>query len=212
SSPAADPDAYTYEHLGLDALAVLDALGVERAVLAGASMGAHTIVWLALHAPERLGAMVLITPAYDPATNADPQRLERWDALANGLRTGGIEGFLAARTPGPEAWEQSIVTVTRQRLSLHAHPLAVADALHAVPRSRPFKALEQLAGIAVAASVVASDDEPDPGHPKAIGEAYAAAIPGAQLVTDKPGHSPVAWQGNQLSKVIAGVAAQARLS
>ena len=48
------------------------------------------------------------------------------------------------------------------------------------------------------------DDEADPGHPQAIGEAYAAAIPGARLVTDEPGRSPVAWQGSQLSKVIAG--------
>jgi pimeloyl-ACP methyl ester carboxylesterase len=57
--------------------------------------------------------------------------------------------------------------------------------------------------------VVVSDDEPDPGHPREIGEAYAAAIPGAQLVTDRPGHSPIAWQGSQLSKVIAGIADRA---
>ena len=54
--------------------------------------------------------------------------------------------------------------------------------------------------------MVASNDEADPGHPQAIGEAYAAAIPEACLVTDEPGRSPVAWQGSQLSKVIADVA------
>jgi hypothetical protein len=43
-----------------------------------------------------------------------------------------------------------------------------------------------------------------------VGEAYAAAIRGARLVTDQPGHSPVAWQGSQLSRVIAQVAADAR--
>jgi hypothetical protein len=57
---------------------------------------------------------------------------------------------------------------------------------------------------------VASDDEADPGHPRAVGEAYAAAIPGARLVNDEPGRSPVAWQGSQLSKVIAEIAEQAR--
>src|ERR1022692_1053657 len=63
SSPAPDPDAYTYEDLGLDLQAVLDALQVQRPVLAGASMGAHTVLWLALHAPERVGGLVVITPA-----------------------------------------------------------------------------------------------------------------------------------------------------
>jgi hypothetical protein len=58
--------------------------------------------------------------------------------------------------------------------------------------------------------VVASADEADPGHPLAVGEAYAAAIPGARLITDEPGRSPVAWQGSQLSKLIAEVVAEAQ--
>lgn len=208
SSPARSPGAYTYEDLGADLLAVLDTLDIRRAVLAGASMGAHTLLWAALHAPERVGALVLITPAYDPATNEDQARLEQWDALAEGLRSGGIDGFLAARgQPAvPPAWEESVVKVTRQRLSKHEHLRAVADALQAVPRSRPFETLADLQEITVPVAVVVSDDEPDPGHPKAIGEAYATAIPGAQLVNDKPGHSPIAWQGSQLSRLIADVA------
>ena len=60
---------------------MLDAAGVERAVLAGASMGAHTLLWLALHRPERVGGLVVITPAYDPASGDDPARLAHWDAL-----------------------------------------------------------------------------------------------------------------------------------
>ena len=43
----------------------------------------------------------------------------------------------------------------------------------------------------------------------AYGRAYAEAIPGARLVTDQPGQSPIAWQGSQLSRVIAEVAARA---
>src|SRR6516162_8102388 len=91
SSPAPSPDAYTYDDLGKDLIAVLDERGVERAVLAGASMGAHTLLWLALHAPERVAGLVVITPAYDPAVNADADRLARWDALADGLERGGVE-------------------------------------------------------------------------------------------------------------------------
>jgi pimeloyl-ACP methyl ester carboxylesterase len=211
SSPAPTPDGYAYEQLADDLRAVLDAGGVQRAVLAGASMGAHTLLRFALAAPERVAGLVVITPAYEPERNDDPDRLARWDALAEGLRRGGVEGFVAAygEPDVPEAWRESVFTVMRQRLSLHEHPEAVADALRAVPRSRPFGGLDELAVIDAPTVVVASDDAADPGHPRAVGEAYAAAIPGAELVTDEPGRSPVAWQGSQLSKIIAGVAERA---
>jgi pimeloyl-ACP methyl ester carboxylesterase len=205
SSPADDRAAYRYEDLVADLEAVLDALEIERAVLAGASMGAHTLLRFALQAPGRVLGLVVITPAFDPTTNDEPERLARWDELADGLERGGVEGFIEAYGErGP--WQDTVVKVIRQRLSQHEHPTAVADALRAVPRSRPFGRIADLGAIAAPTAVVASDDEPDPGHPREIGEAYAAAIPGARLVTDKPGHSPIAWQGSQLSKVIAGIA------
>ena len=213
SSPPTDRRAYRYEDLILDALGVLDALGLQRAVLAGASMGAHTLLGLALAESDRVAGLVLITPAYDPALSEDPARLAHWDALSEGLRTGGVEGFLAAsgRPNVPEAWQETVTRVMRQRLSLHEHPEAVADALKVVPRSRPFEALESLNAISVPVAVVASADEPDPTHPQAVGEAYAAAIRGARLVLDQPGRSPIAWQGSQLSKIIAEIAADAEL-
>jgi pimeloyl-ACP methyl ester carboxylesterase len=207
SSPAAAPDQYGYEQLGLDLEAILDRRRVERAVLAGASMGAHTLLWLALRRPDRVRGLVVITPAYEAGDNDDTARLARWDALSEGLRHGGIDGFLAAygEPPVPERWRDSVLKVIRQRLALHQHPEAVADALRWVPRSRPFGSIAELGTIAVPTVVVASDDEADPEHAQAVGAAYAAAIPGARLVTDEPGHSPIAWQGSRLSKLIAGV-------
>jgi hypothetical protein len=56
--------------------------------------------------------------------------------------------------------------------------------------------------------VVADRDDADPGHPLAVGEAYAAAIPGARLVVEAPGESPIAWQGGRVSAIIAEVAAE----
>jgi hypothetical protein len=155
--------------------------------------------------------LVVITPGYDPSTQDDPRRLARWDALADGLERGGVDGFLAAYgTPDvPEQWQGTVVTAIRQRMSLHEHPDAVAQALRAVPRSRPFGGLDALSAVSVPVTVIASADEPDPGHPQALGEAYAAAIPGARLLTDEPGKSPLAWQGSRLSRVIAEVVGEA---
>jgi pimeloyl-ACP methyl ester carboxylesterase len=211
SSPAPDRSAYSHADLGRDLRSVMDGLGIERAVLAGASMGAHTALWLALQHPDRVAGLVVITPGYDPEHLADPARLARWDALADGLERGGVEGFLAAYgTPQvAEPWRQTVVRVIRQRLSLHEHPRAVADALRAVPRSRPFGALDERAATDAPTVVVASRDDADPEHPLALGEAYARSIPGARLVTEEPGRSPIAWQGSQLSRVIAELAAAA---
>jgi pimeloyl-ACP methyl ester carboxylesterase len=201
-------DAYGYGELAEDLGAVLDDRGIDRAVLAGASMGAHTLVRFAVDHPERAAALVIITPAYDPAS---PERdLERWDALARGLREGGVEGFIAAygEPRVPESYRDTVRTVLQQRLSAHEHPEAVADALEQVPRSAAFDSWDALARLDLPVTVVASRDEVDPEHPYATGARYAEVIPGAQLVSEEPGKSPLAWQGGQLSRVIAETAAR----
>ncbi|HWY90881.1 MAG TPA: alpha/beta hydrolase [Solirubrobacteraceae bacterium] len=211
SAPAPDPGAYGYDRLARDLLAVMDSLGLERALLAGASMGSQTIVRCALEHPDRVAALGLITPAYDPdahATGPDGE-LAAWDALARGLREGGVEGFMAAYdfTSVPDAWRATVEKVVRQRLSAHDHPEAVADALQTVPRSRPFECIEELAGIDAPTVVIASRDEADPGHPLAVGERYARTIPGARLLVEEPGKSPLAWQGGQVSRALLDLAA-----
>jgi 3-oxoadipate enol-lactonase len=217
SQPAPEPSAYGYELLAADLRAVLDAAGAQRALLAGASMGAHTAVRFALEHPERVDALAVITPAFDPAARGQDADFEPWDALARGLREGGVEGFVRAYhlQDVPQALRATVATVLRQRLAGHEHLEAVADALEAVPRSRPFEQIAQLAGIDAPTLVVASRDEADPEHPLAVGESYARAIPGARLVVEEAGvgghpiPSPIAWQGGQLSRVLVELATQA---
>jgi pimeloyl-ACP methyl ester carboxylesterase len=208
SSPAAATDRYEYADLADDLLAILDDRAVDRAVLVGASMGAHTLLRVALDHGDRVAGIVVVTPAYTP--DRRPSDLDRWDRLSTGLRTGGVEGFVAAYgDPGvPESWRDTVVKVLRQRLAAHDHPDALADALRVVPRSIPFTSLAELEELDLPAIVVGSRDEADPGHPLAVAEAYAARIPGAELRVEEPGSSPLAWQGGQLSRVIAELAAR----
>ena len=206
SGPAPAAGAYSYDDLADDLVAVLDDRGIDRAVLAGASMGAHTLVRFALEHPDRAAGLVVATPAFDP--DADPS-YEHWDALSAGLREGGVEGFVAAygEPRVPDRFKETVGRILHQRLSAHDHPEAVADALRAVPRSRPFEGWDDLEPLgALPVVVVASHDEADPEHPYAVGERYAEAIPGAELASEDPGASPLAWQGGQLSRIIAGVA------
>jgi pimeloyl-ACP methyl ester carboxylesterase len=201
SAPAPGGD-YSYAAMAGDLAAVLDALAIERAVIAGVSMGAHTAVRFALEQRDRVSALLLVTPAYDPE-RADA-RLDRWDALAAGLRDGGIDGFLGAFDVDliPAEWRQTVERAVRQRLAGHRHPQAVADALSAVPRSRPFESWDELAAIAAPVVVVGSRDAVDPQHPLAVARRYAETIPGARLVVEDEGRPPIAWQGGQLSRLV----------
>ena len=210
-SDPADAGEYDYVNLTADLTAGLDELEIDRAVLAGASMGAHSALRFALAHPDRAAALVVITPAHDPAAADDPQWVARWDRLAEALRGDGVEGFMAvyAQRDIPERWRETVLKVVRQRMARHRHPDAVADAMQAVPRSAPFSSYDELEAIEAPAVVVASHDEADPGHPYAVAETTAGALARARLVSEAPGQSPLAWQGGQLSKLIAEVASEA---
>jgi pimeloyl-ACP methyl ester carboxylesterase len=207
SSPAPAPEAYEYRDLVADLERVLADLELERCVLAGSSMGAATALAFALASPERVDALVQITPASRGGPSADADELERWEKLASGLRERGVEGFLAAYDPPVDArWREAVITATRQRLETHRDLGALADALETVPRSTAFAGgIEALRSLRVPTLVVGSRDSSDPGHPFAVAEDYTDALPRAELVVEEgEGDSPLAWQGAQLSRVIAG--------
>ncbi len=196
SEPAPAGAGYGYEELAADLGAVIaEQAGDRRCVLAGHSMGAHTLTAQALSAPDRVAALVAIGPVFR-GTPASGESLAYWDSLADGLARGGVEGFVAAydHDLDPE-WRETLLRITRDRLSLHEHPEAVAQALRDVPRSSPFGDLAELEFLDLPALVVASHDEADPGHPYAVAEAWAERLPRATLVSEQPGASPLAWQG-----------------
>jgi 3-oxoadipate enol-lactonase len=59
SDVPADPQAYSYQHVMGDAVAVLDHLKIERAHLIGLSMGGYTALQVALNHPQRVRSLVL---------------------------------------------------------------------------------------------------------------------------------------------------------
>ncbi len=86
SQPPVGP--YTLTQLGRDALAVLDAVGVERAHLCGVSLGGITALWLALHAPDRVGRLVVANTAARLGTS------EAWANRIGVVRAGGMEAVV----------------------------------------------------------------------------------------------------------------------
>ncbi len=75
---------YTIEDLGRDFLEILDALNISAAAFCGLSMGGAIGQWLALHAPERLNALVL--------ANTGPRigTCDSWNARIDAVRQSGM--------------------------------------------------------------------------------------------------------------------------
>lgn len=88
---SAPSDPYSLEDLGLDALAILDAVGAKKAHWCGLSMGGMTGLWLAANHPDRIAKLV----ATSSATFMGPAEL--WNGRIKTAQDKGIE-VLAAPT------------------------------------------------------------------------------------------------------------------
>ena len=209
SDPAPAGRGYDYPELVSDlATVVEEQAGDRRCLLAGHSMGAHTLTGYALADPERIAGLVVIGPTYVGTPLTDEQSAY-WNSLADGLESGGVEGFIGAYDHDLDAdWRDTLLRIARDRLSLHRHPEAVAQALRDVPPSRPFEELSELEFVDLPALIVASRDEADSGHPYAVAEQWAELMPRATLISEDEGESPLAWQGGRLSREIAAFCEQ----
>jgi pimeloyl-ACP methyl ester carboxylesterase len=197
SSPA---PGYGYPDMIADLEAVLAELELDRVAMAGSSMGAAVAMAFALDHPERVPALVQITPAYAGRARAT----EGWERMATALERGGIDAFVDAAEPDglPERWSETARTAVRQRMERHEHLDAVARALREVPGSVAWMGMEPLERLDVPVLLVGSRDDVDRLHPLSVAQEYERRLPRAELVVEEEGKSPLAWQGARLSGVI----------
>jgi pimeloyl-ACP methyl ester carboxylesterase len=206
SSPAPDPSAYEYSDLVGDLEAVIDHFELDGPALVGSSMGAATVLTYTLEHPERVPALVQVTPAYTgEGRTAEVVDGDTWEELAAALESGGVEAFVDAAQPEdlPEKWRKVAEETTRQRMERHEHPEAVAAALRVVPYSAAFDGLDKLESLEVPTLIVASRDEADWLHEIEVARDYAKRLPNVEFAVEDEEQSPLAWQGAKLSGVIA---------
>jgi 3-oxoadipate enol-lactonase len=198
SSPAG---SYGYADLVRDLEAVLEHLGIERTALVGSSMGAATAMAFTLEHPDRVAALVQITPAYTGYARTGDVDGDSWERMASELERGGVDAFVEVAQSGglPERWREIAREATRQRMERHEHPEAVAAALREVPRSVAWKGLDPLSDLEVPVLIVGSRDDADSQHPLAVAQEYERRLPRGELVVEERGKSPLAWQGARLS-------------
>jgi 3-oxoadipate enol-lactonase len=81
---------YTIERLGRDALAIMDALDIRRAVFCGMSLGGLTGMWLGASHGERFDGLVLANTAASFA----PAKM--WHDRAEQVRANGVQPLVGA--------------------------------------------------------------------------------------------------------------------
>jgi 3-oxoadipate enol-lactonase len=196
--------SYEYSDLVADLDAVLDELELDSVALVGSSMGAATAMAFTLEQPERVPALVQITPAYTGYARTGDVDGQSWEKLATALDS-GIEVFLDVAQPGklPERWRKVAREATRQRMERHGDLRAVAQALRELPSSIAWKGLDALSDLDVPVLIIGSQDDSDWLHPLGVAEEYCRKLPNCELVVEDKGQSPLAWQGARLSHVIA---------
>jgi 3-oxoadipate enol-lactonase len=173
-STAADKP-YSMALLAQDALAILDALGVEKAHWCGLSKGGMVGQWLATHHGERLKRVVLAN------TGARMGPPELWNQRIRNVRQNGMAALVQ---PTLERWftpefrerDKETVAAVSEMLST-TPPLGYAcccAAIRDMDQREPIHAIRN--------PVLVVIGKQDPATPPAAGHLIADAIPGAERV------------------------------
>ena len=207
--PPGEPN-YTLADMAADGVAVLDAYGVERAHIAGESMGGMITQTIGLNHPDRVltltpimstpnpGATVEASSAFEAGGHRQalspptPEILEAIGAMA-GLDWNDRDAVIAARTrmvralagsryPDDGSLNEDFFATEFDRSNNYASSF---NHLPAIAQSEPWA--HRLSELDVPTLVIHGND--DPMLPYEHGRALHAAIPGAKMLTlDGVGH------------------------
>ena len=204
-----EPGAYSVDGWARDVAALLDELGIGRAIVGGLSMGGYAAMAFARLFPERVQALILA----DTRAEADAPAVKEKRTVQARMAIEGRKGELIEQLLPPLLAEatrrERPDLVARVRAWMESVPAAgYAGALHAM-RERP-DATPALAALAVPSLLLCgAEDALTPPEPM---RGMQARIPGAKLaVIPGAGHlssleAPAAF-GREVAGFVAAVAA-----
>lgn len=177
----ATPGDYTIARLAGDALALADALGIERMAVCGVSLGGMIAMWLAAHAPHRLTHAILANTSARPDAAAMESR--RTAVLQGGMAS--VADTVMGRFCSTRLLSLAPPRVhTARRTLLTTDPAGYAGCCAAI---RDMDMTADLAGIRVPVLVI--DGTLDISMPwQAHGAVLASGIPGAAVVHLEAAH------------------------
>jgi 3-oxoadipate enol-lactonase len=192
---ATPTDSWTLDDLAADALALMDHVGVTRAVVAGCSIGGMIAQRMATLAPDRIAGLFLSNTAMKVGTD------ESWAARIKGVTEHGLRGlapqimerwFAPAfrATNEAKAWETMLMRGDDAGYIATCRVLAVADLRATSP--------------AIACPVLLVGGTADASTPEALIRETAAAIKGAQVeIIQGSGHIPAIDNPNATARLLA---------
>lgn len=183
STPLTDPAGYDWDQMAEDMGRVMDAVGVERAVVGGESMGAATALIFALRYPERVERLLLTAPAFGDRMNSETGRFKE---LAAVIRTVGLEQFvlLASDTWRRDlAWSEDVVSFVGGAFLSH-NSQSLSTAIDSVIGWVPLSTLDVLKRVACPTCIVYWED--DPLHPAELTLRMVEALPNVRAVRVPP--------------------------
>jgi len=189
--------AYTIAELGADVIALMDRLGIARADYAGISLGGMIGQWLAIHAPERIGRLIVICSAPD-TLNAAAFR-ERARAVRDANSTEPIAAGVVANWFTETYAAAHPETVSRHRQMIVDTPVeGYAGCCEAVASHDVTADLET-----VRARTLVIAGAQDRAIPPSQSERIAAAIPDARLeLLDPAAHLASVERAGDVSRLI----------
>jgi pimeloyl-ACP methyl ester carboxylesterase len=178
------PAVYTLDDMADDAAGLLDALGIERAHIVGASMGGMIAQTFAIRHPQRTVSLcsIMSTTGNPGVGQADPALVGNLfmavpPANAEEAEEAGIQSAKLLGSPGYPADEQRVREYARSAFERSFHPAGVARQMLAIVH-QPDRT-DALSKVTAPTLVIHGDA--DPLVTPSGGAATAAAIPGAEL-------------------------------
>lgn len=176
---------YSMKCLAEDLAALFDRLHIDKAILAGHSMGGYVSLAFARAFPERLSGLALVT---SHAAEDAPERKESRNRLAKEVENRGVEAVieatLARYSPNPEVLERT------RALMLQANPQAVSAALRGMAMRPDLTGL--LPSIHVPALVIGGEADELVTLQRA--QETARLLPQGELVIIPGGGHMVMWE------------------
>jgi pimeloyl-ACP methyl ester carboxylesterase len=206
STPVTDPALYDLERMAGDMAAVMDALGIERAIVGGESMGAATTLRFALRWPERVQALLLTAPAFSEAPNLAADQIRN---MAYEIREFGMAGYLqrsAERLREQGATAEVIATIAEMQ-SVHDSASLTTACESCIQWVMPD--LPQASKLDVPACVIGWPN--DALHPLELAQRLAVTLPRARLVT-LPALSVIFAQPEEVGRIYGQFLAEQALA
>ena len=172
-SHCADPARHTWTQYAEDVVALQELLGVSRAVIGGAGLGATISLRVATSHPNRVSGLVLISveDIEDDVRKAD--EIVFMDAFAERVRTQGMHAGWA-----PILGDLSPLIGAMVREAIDDADPASAAAAAAIGRDRAFRSIEDLVGIRIPTLLFAGSDW---RHPAKLATVLRERLPNARL-------------------------------